>query len=203
MTARQIITSVLLLLGALLALLPLSGKYSLHAKPVHVLETVLDENNSFSPDQVARFVVTEDSTLQLIDLRTPEEFRECNIPGSVNIPYSGFFKKDLAPYLDDPGMRHIFYSNDDIHASYAQALALGMGYSNCLVMKGGLNAWYATVMNSKFIGDKISARENALFETRFRARNLFNEVNGMPDSLKLAFIASKRFDSKKLDGGCE
>ncbi len=54
-----------------------------------------------------------------------------------------------------------------------------------------------TIMNSEFTGDKISARENALFETRFRARNLFNEVNSMPDSMKLAFIASKRFDPKK------
>ena len=100
-------------------------------------------------------------------------------------------------------MRHIFYSNDDMNASYAQTLAIGLGYKNCFIMKGGLNAWYATIMNSEFTGDKISARENALFETRFKARNLFNEVNSMPDSLKLAYIASKRFDPKKLDGGCE
>ena len=203
MTTRQIITSILLLLGAILAFLPLSGKYSLHAKPSRLLATVLDESNSFTADQVARFVVTEDSTLQLIDLRTPGEFRECNIPGSVNIPYAEFLKKDTGPYLDDPGMRHIFYSNDDMNASYAQTLAIGLGYKNCFIMKGGLNAWYATIMNSEFTGDKISARENALFETRFKARSLFNEVNSMPDSLKLAYIASKRFDPKKLDGGCE
>jgi rhodanese-related sulfurtransferase len=203
MTTRQIITSILLLLGAVLAFLPLSGKYSLRAKPEYVLTTVLDEGNSFSADQVARFVVTEDSTLQLIDVRTPEEFRECNIPGSVNIPYSEFLKKEPGAYLDDPGMRHIFYSNDDMYASYAQTLAVGLGYKNCFVMKGGLNAWFAAIMNSEFAGDKISARENALFETRFRARSLFNEVNSMPDSLKLAYIASKRFDPKKLDGGCE
>ncbi len=94
MTARQIITSVLLLLGGIMLFIPLSGKYSLRAKPGQVLAAVLDESNSFTADQVARFVVTEDSTLQLIDLRTPEEFRECNIPGSVNIPWAEFLKKD-------------------------------------------------------------------------------------------------------------
>jgi rhodanese-related sulfurtransferase len=203
MKTRQIITSILLLLGALLVFLPLTGKYTLHAKPRMVLASVLDEKNTFTADQVARFVVTEDSTLQLIDLRTAEEFRECNIPGSVNIPYAEFLKRDPSPYLDDPGMHHVFYSNDDLNASYAQTLAVGLGYSNCYVMKGGLNAWYETIMNSEFKGDKISARENALFETRFKARNLFIEVNSMPDSLKLAYIASKRFDPKKLDGGCE
>jgi rhodanese-related sulfurtransferase len=203
MTTRQIITSILLLLGALLAFLPLSGKYSLHTKPAQVLSEVLDENNSFTADQVARFVVTEDSTLQLIDLRSPAEFRECNIPGSVNIPYTEFLKMDPAPYLDDPGMRHIFYSNGDVIASYAQTLAIGLGFKNCFIMKGGLNDWYATIMNSEFTGNKISARENALFETRLKARTLFNEVNSMPDSMKLAYMASKRFDPKKLDGGCE
>lgn len=203
MTTRHIITSILLLLGALLAFLPLSGKYSMHVKPGQVLAAAIDENNSFTADQVARFVVTEDSTLQLIDLRTPGEFRLCNIPGSVNIPYAEFLKMDPAPYLGDPGMRHIFYSNDDLNAGYAQTLSIGLGYTNCFIMKGGLNAWFATIMNSEFTGDRISARENALFEVRLKARNLFNEVNSMPDSLKLAFIASKRFDPKKLDGGCE
>lgn len=203
MKTRQIITSILLLLGALLVFLPLSGRYSLHAKPGKVLAIVLDESNIFTADQVARFVVTEDSTLQLIDLRTAEEYRECNIPGSVNIPYAEFLIKDPAPYLDDQGMHLVFYSNDDLNASYAQTLAVGLGYPNCFVMKGGLNAWYETIMNSEFSGDKISARENALFETRLKARNLFNEVNSLPDSLKLAYIASQRFDPKKLDGGCE
>jgi rhodanese-related sulfurtransferase len=203
MTARQIITSILLLLGGIMLFIPLSGKYSLRANPGQVLATVLDESNSFTADQVARFVVTEDSTLQLIDLRTPAEYRESNIPGSVNIPWEDFLKKDLGPYLDDPGMRHVFYSNGDLNSGYAQTLAIGLGYKNCFVMKGGLNAWYARIMNSEFEGTKISARENALFETRLKARTLFTEVNSMPDSLKAAFIASKRFDPKKLDGGCE
>ncbi len=203
MTARQIITSILLLLGGIMLFIPLSGKYSLRANPRQVLATVLDESNSYTADQVARFVVTEDSTLQLIDLRTPAEYKESNIPGSVNIPWADFLKTDLGPYLGDPGMRHVFYSNGDLNSGYAQTLAVGLGYKNCFVMKGGLNAWYAWIMNSEFEGTKISARENAVFETRLKARTLFSEVNSMPDSLKAAFIASKRFDPKKLDGGCE
>jgi len=203
MTARQIITSILLIFGGIMLFIPLSGKYSLREKPGQVLTTVLDESNSLNADQVARFLVTEDSTLLLIDLRTPEEFRECNIPGSVNVPYAEFLKQDPGLYLDDEGMRHVFYSNGDLKSGYAQTLAVGLGYKNCFVMKGGLNAWYVTIMNSEFAGNKISARENALFATRLRARTLFNEVNSLPSSLKLAYIASKRFDPKKLDGGCE
>ena len=70
-------------------------------------------------------------------------------------------------------------------------------------MKGGLNEWFTTVMNSNFTGDRISARENALFETRTNARKLFTEINSLPDSLKMKFIEAKHIAVKKLDGGCE
>jgi sulfur-carrier protein adenylyltransferase/sulfurtransferase len=203
MNTRQIISVILLLLGGLLAFMPLSGKYMLRAKPDRLLSDVLDESTGFTVDQVARFVTTEDSTVQLIDLRTPREFSEFNIPGSVNLPYIQFLERDLEPYLGQPNMRIILYSNGDMDANYALVLARGLGYKNCFVMKGGLNAWYEAIMNSEFAGERISARENALFEIRMKARRLFTEVNSLPDSLKLQYIASKRFDPKKLDGGCE
>ena len=78
-----------------------------------------------------------------------------------------------------------------------------MNFKNTYVMKGGLNEWFNTVMNSNFIGDRISARENALFETRTRAKKIFTEMNSLPDSMKLKFIRSKHIAAKKLDGGCE
>jgi hypothetical protein len=58
-------------------------------------------------------------------------------------------------------------------------------------------------MNSSFSGDRISARENAIFEIRTKAKKLFAEINSLPDSLKLQFIESKKLEAKKLDGGCE
>jgi hypothetical protein len=66
-----------------------------------------------------------------------------------------------------------------------------------------MNEWYNTVMNSSFRGEKISARENALFETRTRAKKIFTEMNSLPDSLKMKFIQSQHLAAKKLDGGCE
>ena len=88
MNAREKFSVGLLCLGFILALLPLSGNRSFTVKPQKLLSEILDENTYFTVDQVARFVVSEDSTVQIIDLRTPEEFRVMNIPGSINIPYS-------------------------------------------------------------------------------------------------------------------
>ena len=193
----------LLGLGLILALLPLSGRRSFTVNPKKLLSEVLDNSTYFTVDQVAKFMVSEDSSVQIIDLRTPEEFRTLNIPGSINVPYSKLLDNDPGSFLNNGKARNIFYSNGDFDSNFAIAIERGLNFNNTYVMKGGLNEWFNTVMNSNFTGERISARENALFETRTRARKMFNEMNSMPDSLKMKFIRSKHIAAKKLDGGCE
>ena len=203
MNTREKFSVGLLCLGLILALLPLSGSRSFTVKPEKLLSEVLDENTYYTVDQVARFVVSEDSSVQIIDLRTPEEFRIMNIPGSLNVPYPKLLENDPGIFLNNGKTRNIFYSNGDFDSNYALAIAKGLNLKNTYVMKGGLNEWFNTVMNSNFTGERISARENALFETRTRAKKMFTDMNSLPDSLKLKFIESKHLAAKKLDGGCE
>ena len=203
MNIREKFSVVLICLGFTLALLPLSGSRSFIVKPKMLLAETLDQKSYFTVDQVARFIVTEDSSVRIIDLRSPEEFKSFNIPGSINVPYKEFLNNDPAGFINNENIKNIFYSNGDYDSNYALVLAQGMNYKNVFVMKGGLNEWFNTVMNSNFTGNKISARENALFETRLRAKNMFTEINSLPDSLKLKFFDSKHIAAKKLDGGCE
>jgi len=202
MNTREKLSIILLCLGLILAI-SLSSGGSFIVKPQKLLSEVLDDKSYFSVDEVARFIVNEDSTVQIIDLRSPEEFRLMNIPGSTNIPYSELISKDPGSYLNNGDTRYILYSNGDMNSNFAYTYSRGMNYKNTFVMKGGLNEWFNTIMNSSFTGEKISARENALFETRTRARRLFTEINSLPDSLKMKFILSKQIAAKKLDGGCE
>ena len=203
MNTRVKFSIILLGLGLILALLPLSGSRSFTVNPKKLLSEVLDNSTYFTVDQVAKFIVSEDSSVQIIDLRTPEEFRTLNIPGSINVPYSKLLDNDPGSFLNNGKARNIFYSNGDFDSNFAIAIERGLNFNNTYVMKGGLNEWFNTVMNSNFTGERISARENALFETRTRAKRMFNEMNSMPDSLKIKFIQSKHLAIKKLDGGCE
>jgi sulfur-carrier protein adenylyltransferase/sulfurtransferase len=203
MDTRVKFSAGLILLGFILALLPLSGSHSFIVRPQKLLSEVLDDNTYFTVDQVARFIVSEDSSVQIIDLRSPEEFRVVNIPGSINVPYGKLLDNDPGSILNNGKTKNIFYSNGDIDSNYALAIARGLNFKDTYVMKGGLNEWFNTVMNSNFTGDRISARENALFETRTRAKKMFTEMNSLPDSMKLKFIRSRHIAAKKLDGGCE
>jgi rhodanese-related sulfurtransferase len=202
MNTREKYSIALLCLGLLLAFIP-AGRWQLTEKPSKVLAWSLDENSYLTVDQVARFVVSEDSTVRLIDLRSPDEYKSFCIPGAVNVTYDQFLKNDPGNFFGEGNIKNILYSNDDINSNYAFVVAGGMHFKNVYVMKGGLNEWFDKVMNSRFSGDHITPKENALYETRTRARTLFTELNSLPDSLKQKLIESKRLAAKKLDGGCE
>ena len=203
MNARVKFSVVLMCLGLILAFLPRSGNSSFSVRPRNLLSELLDNSTYFYVDQVARFVVEEDSTVQIIDLRTPDEFRKANVPGSINLPYNTLIDRNPASILNNGKTRNIFYSNGDFDSNYALAISRGLNIKNTYVMKGGLNEWYNTIMNSSFTGEKITARENALFETRTRAKKMFTEMNSLSDSLKAKFFQTKHLTAKKLDGGCE
>ena len=202
MNARIKITVLLVGLGVLLAFMPNPSSKTFKIKPDELLAKSASKEIYFSVDEVARFVNNEDSTIQLIDLRSAEEFRKCNIPGSVNIPFEDLLKPDFSGYFNQKNMRIVFYGNGDQLANMAWTIATGLGYENTFVMKGGLNEWYKTVMLTRFEGETITPRENALFENRYKARDIFNQINSLPDSLKTKFFDAKRLQQKKLDGGC-
>ncbi|HEX2921173.1 MAG TPA: rhodanese-like domain-containing protein [Bacteroidales bacterium] len=193
----------LISIGIILAILPYNGQKALIKDPESLLKEVLNEDVIVTPDQVARMIVNENPDLRLIDLRPENEFRSFSLPGAVNVPYDMFIKNDPAAFLGGGNTKNILYSNGNSHASYALVIARGMKHQNVYYMKDGMNGWYSTVLESKFSGDRISARENTLFETRTKASKLFYEINSLPDSLKSRLIEAKRLEAKKLDGGCE
>lgn len=190
-------------LGILLAFMPNPSSKTFKLKPNELITKSASDEIYFSVDEVARFVNTEDSTVQMIDIRSAEEFRKCNIPGSVNIPFEDLLNPEWNGYFNQKEIRKIFYGNDDQLADVAWTISTGLGTENSFVMKGGLNEWFKTVMLTKFEGERITPRENALFENRYRARDIFTQINSLPDSLKTKFFDAKRLQKKKLDGGCE
>ena len=203
MDARIKYSVLLVGVGIILAFLPFNASKSFQLKSDELLSKSTSEEIYFSVDQVARFVNNEDSTVQIIDVRSAEQFKECNIPGSVNIPFSDLLNPMWEQTLNQKEIKNIFYGNGDQTANYAWTIATGLGYPNNFVMKGGLNEWFETVMNSQFSGEKITPAENARFENRLNARRTFTQINSLPDSLKTRFFNAKRLTQSKLDGGCE
>ena len=202
MNARIKITVLLVGLGILLAFMPDPSAKIFKLKPDDLIAKANTEEIYFTVDEVARFVNNEDSTVLLIDLRNADEFRKCNIPGSVNIPFDDLLNPVWNGYFSQKEIKKIFYGNGDQYSNLAWTILTGTEIENCFVIKGGLNEWFKTIMLSRFEGETITPRENALFENRYKARNTFIQINSLPDSLKTKFFDAKHLQQKKLDGGC-
>jgi len=203
MSTRFKFSVLLIAVGMLIAFLPEKDPVSFRLDPSRLNLLACSDTIYYSADQVARFLNTEDSTIRLIDVRNPKEFRESSIPGSINVPLEKFSDKIGLDLLNLGKARNIFYSNGDLLSSTAWTIAAGLGYQNSYLMKGGLNEWYKTVMHSEFVGGRISPKENSIFENRLNARRLFREFNSLPDSLKAGIFINRQVQRKKLDGGCE
>jgi rhodanese-related sulfurtransferase len=203
MNARIIFSVFLVGIGVIVALLPVHTPASFLLRSKELLSRSLEEERYISVDQAAKYINNEDSTVQFIDLRSEEQFRECNIPGSVNIPYQHLLDPRWDATFHQKSIKTILYGNGDLTAAHAWTIATGRGYKNMYILKGGLNEWFGTVMLSSFSGAKITPAENARFETRVNARKAFTQINSLPDSLKSSFFSTKRIKQSKLDGGCE
>ena len=203
MSMRVKISVILILLGITAFILPERDNDLKLLSPDEYLEYFQSNKTSFSPDEVAAFIVNEDSSVQLIDLRSKEEFLESNIPGAINIPFDDLFNPDLEGFLDQSEVKNILYSKDDIIATEALSLMVLSGYRNNYIMEGGMEKWIHDIMRSEFTGESISPKENKLFETRYRARRFFNQMNSLPDSMKIKYLEIKKAKENDLVGGCE
>jgi rhodanese-related sulfurtransferase len=203
MNTRIQISILLLILGCFLAFIPQKKPDQFTVKPNELTHWAAADTNILSVDEVAFRINREVPDITLIDVRSDEYFHVCNLPGSVHISLQKIADPVYKDLLSRKTGKNIFYSDGDEASTAALTLASGMGYKNCYRMTGGLNEWYAVIMNSSFTGERISAKENALFSNRYDARRLFTEYNSLPDSLKAKLFVSRQVEKKKLDGGCE
>jgi rhodanese-related sulfurtransferase len=203
MNARIQLSVLLVILGCFLVFIPKKQNDKFSVNPGELALWASTDTSFLTVDDIARLINNETPDITLIDIRNVEDFKMCNLPGSVNIPIQNLPAKENTALLSRRTGKNIFYSNGDDASSAAVTLAAGLGYKNCTRMKGGINEWYAVIMHVSFTGEHISAKENALIANRFDAKRLFTQYNSLPDSLKTRLFVSRRLEHVKLDGGCE
>ena len=85
--------------------------------------------------------------VQLVDVRTPDEFAAGNIPGSVNIDVlTGHFGETAATMLDRAYTVAVYCRSGNRSKNAAQVLSM-MGY-NVVELNGGYNEWVNIMMKS-------------------------------------------------------
>lgn len=81
----------------------------------------------------------EASDYIILDVRTPEEYRERHIPKAINIPNETINKSEIAE-LPDKSQLILVYCRSGNRSKQASEKLVDLGYTN-IVEFGGINAW--------------------------------------------------------------
>ncbi len=147
MSTRNIIFSGMFLLGMVIAMVPenTTKPYKLTAEDM--LVEVQGAAEMVSADDVAHWIISQDPSLQLIDVRSPDEFQTYHLANAINIPLSVILKDEYQDLLDQGVKMNVLYSNGTLNSHQAWMILRQLGFENNYVMQGGLNYWFDTIMN--------------------------------------------------------
>ncbi len=120
-------------------------------KIVNMADTYAKEKVSqiefYSPDELAFKLIHNYKNIEIIDLRSAEEFKKNNIPTSINIPFDKMTEKEWYDYIRKDRKFIVFYSKNDDVAKKAYFIAKEFGHDYNAVLAGGFENFSKTILN--------------------------------------------------------
>ncbi len=173
MSIKNIIFIGMLLLGVVIAMVPenTTKPYKLTAE--QMLVEVQGAAEMVTADEVAHWIISKDPSLQLIDVRTPDEFQKFHLEGAVNVPLSTIMKDEYRDYVDQGIKMNVLYSNGTLGSHQAWMILRQLGFENNYVLQGGLNYWFDTIMNPQAPSVTSADEEFAKYDFRKAASGVF------------------------------
>ena len=211
---KRYISMSAVLVGLAILLLLLPKRYSsTELKPDKLLLEIIDRNNFVTTDYVADRIINGDPYIQLIDVRSPEEFAKFSLQGAINIPLKNLLdKNEKGKYkwegvLNQDIKRNIFYSNGSIYANQAWMITRRLNYAHNYIMEGGLNNWTETILRPQKPNTEAPDEEFALYEFRKAASLFFGggstvTATSSEESKPVPTVGKKKEESKEEEGGC-
>jgi sulfur-carrier protein adenylyltransferase/sulfurtransferase len=163
---RTLLAMAIIPMGLIIAAVPQN-----RTKPYKLTaEELLNEANTrtqfITPEVVADMIVKKDPSLQLIDVRSQDEFEKFSLPGAINIPSTDLLSEEHADILNQDSKMNIFYSNSTLIANEAWMITRQLGFVNNYVLEGGLNYWFDAIVSPAKPESTSSDEELAKYDFR-------------------------------------
>jgi rhodanese-related sulfurtransferase len=204
MNKNYIFLTILMILLAAGTLFLDNRKDNYQIKPEVLLYEIIQPTRYVTTDQVAKMIIDKDPTLELIDVRSPEEFDKFSLTNAINVPLDSIITAGSQDYFGLPGVKVVFYSNGDICADQAWVLTRRMGYKDTYVMKGGLNRWIETIIQPKEPPQEAPYTDFELYQFRKGAQIYFTgaEIESTQVKKKSSVKVRRRKKTVTASGGC-
>ncbi|MAX27774.1 MAG: hypothetical protein CMJ19_25040 [Phycisphaeraceae bacterium] len=201
MNTRQIFSIIVLALGLTAAILPNKRNDSFTLNEEELLQEMLLGKNYVSTDELADLLISGDPSIQIIDVRPAEEFKD-PIRGAINIPIDSLFSDTYGYLFDQLVMKNIIYSENDQLATQVWMITKQLGYKNNYLLKGGLNAWESTILDPETPSQSASVSEWDIYRRRMAARQYFTGAKALPKVDVTPILPIQGRKKKKVQGGC-
>ena len=150
-----------------------------------------------TPDELAFRIIDEENNLQIIDVRSLEEYKKFSLPKSQSISIKDLFGKDAKKILTLNRKMNVFLANDELTERKAAVIAEKLGYEGISVLKGGLDTFKKEILNFKKPDEIKSRWEEDGIRFRLKASKLLPQLI---EQNKHKIIPKKK--SKRILGGC-
>lgn len=161
------------LFGFAFLIIFLAGCRGDELSPVTLLTDLSDQHRFASTDQVAEWIINQDPSVLLVDVRSPAEFEAYSLPGAINIPMSDLLSPEEQARLDCENHFLVFYSNGTVLAEKAWMINRRLGCKQSFILKGGLNEWTATILQPREPAPTAPSEEWDLYQFRKAASHYF------------------------------
>lgn len=205
--ARVLLAYAIIPLALIISFVPENTTKPYKLTIEEVVGEITEGAQYFSTDQIANYIVQNDPSIQLIDVRSSNEYEIYHLPGAINIPLTDIISEDWEAYLDQDVVTNVFYSNGTVNANQAWLICTQRGFKNNYVLQGGLNYWAETIMNPQKPKQNAPSDEFALYDFRKAMNSALGggtleanteKVQSAPALPKI----TKKKKRKKASGGC-
>jgi len=104
------------------------------------IEGLPEDNNTVDPADLVRLLNSGETVYSLVDLRSPEEFKEGSLPGAINIYYKDLFTEKTDPYFANEEVVYILVDDDGTISFQLVPLFIVKGYK-AKALTGGLSGY--------------------------------------------------------------
>ena len=204
MNYRVVLSIVFIALGFIIAAVPNNTTLQFKLTPEEMLADLNSRSQYISPDEVAEMIISQDPSIQLIDLRSSEEYNKFHLPGAYNIPLTELLNDEYRYVINQDLKLNVFYSNGTVIADEAYIITRQMGYYNNYVLEGGLNYWAETIMNPEKAAITSPNDELARYDFRIGAGQALGGGSAVYSSSTAAAPppVQSRPKKQKAQGGC-
>ncbi|MBX7042032.1 MAG: YeeE/YedE family protein [Ignavibacteria bacterium] len=159
--------------------------------------------SSFAPksmtiDEFAFRIMDEESSLHIVDLRSPEHTKGKSLPNSVNMTLAGMFGKDAAKFFARRNATYVIVDEDESAEKKAAYIADELGFENVFILSEGMKGFEEKILNFRMPEGNLSRADSDTYRFREKARNVIPEL--IKNNSKKTSPEKK--ESKRALGGC-